>query len=88
MTKDLGGLHVEICRTFATARALKDGYDVSYVGGRPETVCRTGIERLAHGGAVPATALAAVTELFRDRGRPPPRRPAMSSAGTSTRPRS
>jgi Isochorismatase family len=41
MTKDLGvwsaedcalgGLHTEICLTFATAAALKDGYDVLYV---------------------------------------------------------
>jgi hypothetical protein len=27
---------------------------------------RTGIERLAHAGAVPTTALAVTTELFRD----------------------
>jgi len=66
----IGGLHTEICLTFATVQALKDGYDVLYVtdavGGRSQTAHRTGIERLAHAGAVPTTALAVVTELFRD----------------------
>ena len=66
----IGGLHTEICLTFATVQALKDGYDVLYVtdavGGRSQTAHRTAIERLAHAGAVPTTALAVVTELFRD----------------------
>ena len=66
----IGGLCTEICLTFATVQALKDGYDVLYVadavGGRSQTAHRTGIERLAHAGAVPTTALAVVTELFRD----------------------
>src|ERR1700683_371773 len=66
----IGGLHTEICLTFATVQALKDGYDVLYVtdavGGRSEVAHRTAIDRLAHAGAVPATALAVVTELFRD----------------------
>ena len=66
----IGGLHTEICLTFATVSALKDGYDVLYVtdavGGRSQAAHRTGIERLAHAGAVPTTALAVVTELFRD----------------------
>jgi hypothetical protein len=31
-----------------------------------EVAHRTGIERLSHAGAVPTTALAVVTELFRD----------------------
>src|SRR6058998_3422091 len=65
-----GGLHTEICLTFATVQALKDGYDVMYVadavGGRSQAAHRTGIERLAHAGAVPTTALAVTTELFRD----------------------
>src|SRR3977135_3528259 len=65
----VGGLHSEICLTFATVQALKDGYDVMYVtdavGGRSETAHRTAIERLAHAGAVPTTALAGPTELFR-----------------------
>jgi nicotinamidase-related amidase len=64
----IGGLHTEICLTFATVQALKDGYDVLYVtdavGGRSQTAHRTGIKRLAHAGAVPTTALAVVTELF------------------------
>jgi nicotinamidase-related amidase len=66
----VGGLHTEICLTFATVQALKDGYDVLYVtdavGGRSQVAHRTGIERLAHAGAVPTTALAVNTELFRD----------------------
>ena len=66
----IGGLHTEICLTFATVQALKDGYEVLYVtdavGGRSQSAHRTGIERLAHAGAVPTTALAVVTELFRD----------------------
>ncbi len=66
----IGGLHTEICLTFAAAQALKDGYEVLYVadavGGRSQIAHRTGIERLAHAGAVPTTALAVTTELFRD----------------------
>ena len=66
----IGGLHTEICLTFATVQALKDGYDVMYVtdavGGRSQVAHRTGIERLAHAGAVSTTALAVNTELFRD----------------------
>lgn len=66
----IGGLHTEICLTFATVQALKDGYDVLYptdaVGGRSQVAHRTAIERLAHAGAVPTTALAVVTEMFRD----------------------
>jgi len=65
-----GGLHTEICLTFAVVQALKDGYDgmfvVDAVGGRSQTAHRSAIERLAHAGAVPNTALAVVTELFRD----------------------
>ena len=66
----IGGLHTEICLTIASVQALKDGYDVMYVtdavGGRSQAGHHTGIERLAHAGAVPTTALAVVTELFRD----------------------
>jgi nicotinamidase-related amidase len=66
----IGGLHTEICLTFATVQALQDGYEVMYVtdavGGRSQLAHRTAIERLAHAGAVPTTALAVTTELFRD----------------------
>jgi nicotinamidase-related amidase len=66
----VGGLHAEICLTNATTSGLKDGYDVMFVtdavGGRSQTAHRTAIERLSHAGAVPNTALAVVTELFRD----------------------
>lgn len=66
----VGGLHTEICLAFAVVQALKDGYEAMYVvdaiGGRSQSAHRTAIERLAHAGAVPNTALAVVTELFRD----------------------
>jgi nicotinamidase-related amidase len=66
----IGGLHTEICLTFASVQALTDGYDVMFVtdavGGRSQVAHRTGIERLSHAGAVPTTALAVNTELFRD----------------------
>ena len=66
----IGGLHTEICLTFASVQALKDGYEVMYVtdavGGRSQVSHRTAIDRLAHAGAVPTTALAVNTELFRD----------------------
>src|SRR6266850_3915916 len=66
----IAGLHTEICLTFASVQALKEGYDVMYVadavGGRSQVAHSIAIERLAHAGAVPATALAVLTELFRD----------------------
>ena len=66
----IAGLHTEICLTFASVQALKDGYDVMYVadavGGRSQVAHSTAIARLAHAGAVPTTALAVLTELFRD----------------------
>jgi nicotinamidase-related amidase len=66
----IGGLHTEICLTFATVSALKAGYEAMFVadavGGRSQTAHRTGIERLGHAGAVPTTALSVNTELFRD----------------------
>jgi len=66
----IGGLHTEICLTFAVVQALKDGYEGMFVadavGGRSQSAHRTAIERMAHAGAVPNTALAVVTELFRD----------------------
>ena len=53
-----------------SAGAQEDGYDVLYVtdavGGRSQVAHRTAIDRLAAAGAVPTTALAVVTELFRD----------------------
>ena len=65
-----GGLHTEICLTFAAVQALKDGYQTMFVtdavGGRSQTAHRTAIERLSHAGAVPNTALAVLCELFRD----------------------
>src|SRR5260221_5717395 len=66
----VGGLHTEICLTFAMVHALKEGYEgmfvVDAVGGRSQAAHRTAIERLGHAGGVPTTALAVVCELFRD----------------------
>jgi nicotinamidase-related amidase len=66
----VAGLHSEICLAFASVQALKDSYEVMYVtdavGGRSQVAHRTAIERLAHAGAVPTSALAVTTELFRD----------------------
>jgi nicotinamidase-related amidase len=66
----IGGLHTEICLAFATVEALKAGYEVMFVtdavGGRSQVAHRTAIDRLSHAGAVPTTALAVTTELFRD----------------------
>nr|NUR36969.1 isochorismatase family protein [Sphingomonas sp.] len=66
----IGALYTEICLAYPVVEALKDGYDVSFpvdaVGGLSQLAHRTAIERLAHAGAVPNTALAIVTELFRD----------------------
>ena len=65
-----GALYTEICLAFPVVEALKDGYEVTFVvdavGGLSQLAHRTAIERLAHGGAVPNTSLALVTELFRD----------------------
>lgn len=65
-----GALYTEICLAFPVVDALADGYEVTYVvdavGGLSQLAHRTAIDRLAHAGAVPNTALALVTELFRD----------------------
>lgn len=65
-----GALYTEICLAFPVVDALKDGYDVSYVvdavGGMSALGHDTAITRMAHAGAVPNTAVALVTELFRD----------------------
>jgi len=65
-----GALYTEICLAFPVVEALKDGYDVTFpadaVGGMSQVAHSTAIQRLAHAGAIPNTALALVTELFRD----------------------
>src|SRR5256885_10880124 len=67
----IGGLHTEICLTFATVQALKDGYDVMYVadavGGRSGAAHPTPLERLAHARAGPTTGLAGPPRPLRDR---------------------
>src|SRR5262249_43354519 len=66
----IGALFTEICLAFPVVEAMADGYDVTFtveaVGGLSQLAHRTAIERLAHSCAIPNTALALVTELFRD----------------------
>lgn len=66
----IGALYTEICLAFPVVDALADGYEVTFpvdaVGGMSQLAHATAIQRLAHAGAVPNTALALVTELFRD----------------------
>jgi len=66
----IGGLHTEVCLAFGVIDALKVGYEAQFVvdavGGRSEIAHRTAIERMALAGAVPNTALAVVSEWFRD----------------------
>lgn len=65
-----GALYTEICLAFPVVDALADGHDVMFVvdavGGLSQLAHRTAVERLTHAGAVPNTAFALVTELFRD----------------------
>lgn len=65
-----GALYTEICLAFPVVDALKEGYDASFVvdavGGLSQLAHRTAIERLTAAGATPNTALALVTEWFRD----------------------
>ena len=64
------GLYSEICLAFPVVEALKEGYDVAFVvdavGGLSQLAHRTAIERLIQAGAAPHTALALVSEMFRD----------------------
>src|SRR5258707_3282247 len=55
----IGGLHTEICLTFATVAALKDGYDeldvTHAVGGRSPAAAPPPLSRAAAGTAGPPT---------------------------------
>jgi nicotinamidase-related amidase len=65
-----GALYTEICLAFPVVHALAEGRDVGFVadavGGLSQLAHRTAIDRLVQAGAVPHTALALVTEHFRD----------------------
>jgi nicotinamidase-related amidase len=65
-----GALYTEICLAYPVVDAMAEGYEATFVvdavGGMSQLAHRTAIERLAHAGAVPNTALALVTEMFRD----------------------
>lgn len=66
----VGALFTEICLAFPTVEMLRDGYDVAFpvdaVGGLSQIAHATAVQRLVQAGAVPTTALAFATELFRD----------------------
>src|SRR4051794_28304531 len=64
MTSDLGVWTADDC-ALLLIDYQQEMFEVA-VGGRSQAAHRTGIERLAHAGAVPTTALAVTTELFRD----------------------
>jgi nicotinamidase-related amidase len=65
-----GALFTEICLAFPVIDAMAEGYEATFVvdavGGLSQLAHQTAIDRLAHAGAVSNTALALVTELFRD----------------------
>jgi len=66
----IGGLHTRLCLAFAVIEALKECYDVMFVGtpsgGRSQVAHRTAIARMSPAGAVPNTALAVrYVKLFR-----------------------
>ena len=65
-----GALYTEICLAFPVLEAMKEGFDATFVvdavGGLSQLAHRTAVERLTAAGAAPNTALALVTELFRD----------------------
>jgi nicotinamidase-related amidase len=65
-----GALYTEICLAFPVVDALRDGYEATFivdaVGGMSQLAHRTAVERLIAAGAVPNTAVAMLTELFRD----------------------
>ncbi len=65
-----GALFTEICLAFPVIDAMAEGFEATFVvdavGGLSQLAHQTAIDRLAHAGAVPNTALALETELFRD----------------------
>ena len=65
-----GALYTEICLAFPVVDALADGYEAMFVvdavGGMSQLAHRTAVERLTAAGGVPNTAIALLTELFRD----------------------
>ena len=66
----IGALYTEICLTYPVVEALAEGYEVAIVndavGGLSQTAHAAAIDRMVHAGAIPNTALALSTELFRD----------------------
>jgi nicotinamidase-related amidase len=63
-------LYTEICLTFPVIEALADGYEVmtvnDAVAGLSLVAHDTAIQRMIQAGAIPTTAFALSTELFRD----------------------
>src|SRR5256885_1143264 len=71
-----GGLHTEICLTFAVVEAVKAGYEAMFVtdavGGGCPTAHRPAVEPLGHAGARPKTPAAGPCAPFRERAAPRP----------------
>jgi nicotinamidase-related amidase len=51
----IGALHTEICLTFATVQALKDGYDVLYVADAVGVAAAEKLAVAAHGDTASAS---------------------------------
>src|SRR2546421_10205352 len=69
-----GGLHTEICLTFAVVEAVKARYEAMVVtdgvGGRTQTAHRRAIEPLEHPRDLPNTAVGDLWQAFPDRRAP------------------
>lgn len=66
----MGGLWTEVCLTYPTLDALRDGYEVypvsDAVGGMSVDAHARAMERMIQAGAQPVTAIALISELQRD----------------------
>lgn len=66
----IGGVVTSVCVTYPAIDALAEGYEVGFVvDAAADTYLEahdTAVLRLAHAGAVPFTAVALITEWFRD----------------------
>jgi nicotinamidase-related amidase len=66
----MGGILTEVCLAYPVVAALKDGYEVSIItdtsGGATRESHDMAVLRMIQAGAVPNTAVAMITEWFRD----------------------
>jgi nicotinamidase-related amidase len=70
----IAGLWTEVCVTFPTLDALREGYQVFVVadaiGGVSPAAHKSAMQRMIQAGAIPITVLGLACELQRDWGRP------------------